>query len=465
MVFIMHFYGFHISQMSPAGMVRVRHFEYLCRSQGMEPTVEKFRAFYQLIRNIGFYSFGNRGAAKKILISPPKSFHNWKMKFFFIREEVMPIAIIFRESDKIEKEELPIPKGDDWYMRLLATPNRIFDEQVLVAATVSDKWPERSEDVPILMFNGEGRSQAGDRKRTREEDAAGCNPIEKTTVVPSIGKESWLRSLYKFSPEALKKALEKVREPEPEKPKEPTPKKTKFVIIPPKPNEKEVEKTVEKPTGDVIPEKEKVKETETAATTKQDKAQGLEVVHITRLDQPMKSKGPDVTEPVTATQHDVPTQTVQVTTAAGGSAAQFQAQVAHRDASATGANAGGSGAGGQKGDVKKTSRPRSPIGAEDTLGDIYYKSYTEEQRGEAPHQPVWSLKQKDTFVEFGACWDWFLGSFPPGEVNRKRVRNHEDLYRAYVIREANARSSNHQIVHEWRTMYKERASWEKYRIW
>ncbi|KAJ0677320.1 hypothetical protein HanRHA438_Chr12g0539421 [Helianthus annuus] len=141
--------------MSPAGMVRVRHFEFLCRSQGMEPTVEKFRAFYQLIRNIGFYSFGNRGVAKKILISPPKSFHDWKMKFFFIREEVMPIAMILHESDKIEKEELLILKGDDWYMNLLATPNCIFGEQVLVAAAMSDKWPERSEEVPVLTFNGE----------------------------------------------------------------------------------------------------------------------------------------------------------------------------------------------------------------------------------------------------------------------------------------------------------------------
>ncbi|KAF5802319.1 hypothetical protein HanRHA438_Chr06g0267361 [Helianthus annuus] len=135
---ILHFYGFHISQMCPTRMIRVRHFEFLCRSQGIEPTIEKFRAFYQLIRNIGFYSFGNCGAAKKILISPPKSFHDWKMKFFFIREEVMPIAMIFRESDKIEKEELPIPKGADWYMNLLATPNRIFVEHVLVAAAMSD---------------------------------------------------------------------------------------------------------------------------------------------------------------------------------------------------------------------------------------------------------------------------------------------------------------------------------------
>ncbi|KAJ0430320.1 hypothetical protein HanHA300_Chr17g0667721 [Helianthus annuus] len=155
MASILHFYGFHISQMSLAGMVRVRHFENICRSQGMEPTFEKFRAFYQLIRNKGFYSFGNRGAAKKILISPPKSFHDWKMKFFFIREEVMPITMIFRESDKIEKE-LYIPKGADWYMNLLATPNRIFGEQVLVVTAISDKWPERSEDVPVLMFNGEG---------------------------------------------------------------------------------------------------------------------------------------------------------------------------------------------------------------------------------------------------------------------------------------------------------------------
>ncbi|MFS7925483.1 hypothetical protein Hanom_Chr04g00285541 [Helianthus anomalus] len=142
MASILHFYSFHISHLSLTGM-------------GMEPTVEKFRAFYQLIRNIWFYSFGNRGAAKKILISPPKSFHDWKIKFFFIREEVMLIAMIFRESDKIEKEELPIPKAADWYMRLLATPNRIIGEQVLVTAAMSVKWPERSEEVPVLMFNGE----------------------------------------------------------------------------------------------------------------------------------------------------------------------------------------------------------------------------------------------------------------------------------------------------------------------
>ncbi|KAJ0716373.1 hypothetical protein HanPI659440_Chr13g0511931 [Helianthus annuus] len=56
-----------------------------------------------------------------------------------------------------------------------------------------------------------------------------------------------------------------------------------------------------------------------------------------------------------------------------------------------------------------------------------------------------------------------MGTYPPGEVNRQRARNHEGLYRAYIVGEANARAANHQIVHEWRTMYKERAGWEKYR--
>ncbi|KAL9999405.1 hypothetical protein Hdeb2414_s0485g00903131 [Helianthus debilis subsp. tardiflorus] len=103
------------------------------------------------------------------------------------------------------------------------------------------------------------------------------------------------------------------------------------------------------------------------------------------------------------------------------------------------------------------------IGAKDTVGDIYYKSYTEEERGDAPHQALWSLKQKDTFQEFGPCRDWFLNSFTPGEVNRQRAKTHEMLYRTFVLGEANARAANHQIVREWRTMVRERADWEGYR--
>ncbi|KAJ0694876.1 hypothetical protein HanPI659440_Chr15g0613821 [Helianthus annuus] len=43
---ILQYYGFHISYMSPMGMVRMRHFEFVCRSQGKDQTVDKFCVFY-----------------------------------------------------------------------------------------------------------------------------------------------------------------------------------------------------------------------------------------------------------------------------------------------------------------------------------------------------------------------------------------------------------------------------------
>ncbi|KAJ0576886.1 hypothetical protein HanPSC8_Chr05g0206261 [Helianthus annuus] len=105
---------------------------------------------------MGFYSFGNRGSTKKILLNPPKSFHDCKQKFFFIREEVIPIAMTFRAPNVIEKEELAIPKKDDWYVKLTATPNRVFGENVLVAARTSDQWPPESKEVPVLKFQDRG---------------------------------------------------------------------------------------------------------------------------------------------------------------------------------------------------------------------------------------------------------------------------------------------------------------------
>ncbi|KAJ0546809.1 hypothetical protein HanIR_Chr08g0365051 [Helianthus annuus] len=220
-----------------------------------------------------------------------------------------------------------------------------------------------------------------------------------------------------------------------------------------KEKEKEREKEKEKKKAIGRPVVDKPKETETAATTAPEKRQGPEVVHITGLDQPLhekekgttRGKGPEVVKPTKPAQVDAPTQTAQVTSVARGSAA-----TAHKETTTTAGGAGGTGG----------SMPQTPIGPKDTLGDIYYKTYTEEARGDAPHQAPWRLKQNDTFLEFGPCRDWFLNSFPPGEVNRQRARTHDGLYHAYVVGEANTRTANHQIVREWRTMVKERGDWE-----
>ncbi|MFS7889166.1 hypothetical protein Hanom_Chr00s000003g01603781 [Helianthus anomalus] len=45
---ILSYYKFHISQMHPIGMVRVRHFEFVCRSMHIKPTVNRFRVFHQM---------------------------------------------------------------------------------------------------------------------------------------------------------------------------------------------------------------------------------------------------------------------------------------------------------------------------------------------------------------------------------------------------------------------------------
>ncbi|KAJ0467267.1 hypothetical protein HanIR_Chr14g0683441 [Helianthus annuus] len=133
---------------------------------------------------MGFYSFGNRGSAKKILLNPPKSFHDWKQKIFFIREEVIPIAMTFRAPDVIEKEELPIPKKEDWYVKLTATPNRVFGENVLVAARMSDQWPADSKEVSVLKF--QDRAFANPPSATEGAHIPNPRPLRDMT---SAGKE------------------------------------------------------------------------------------------------------------------------------------------------------------------------------------------------------------------------------------------------------------------------------------
>ncbi|KAJ0455181.1 hypothetical protein HanIR_Chr15g0748301 [Helianthus annuus] len=107
------------------------------------------------------------------------------------------------------------------------------------------------------------------RKRSRET-TSGASVVQKPGGVPLIGKQSNLRSLYRFSPEAEK---EKEKAAGKEKEKKAAEKPVG------KAAEKEKETTSGKLAGDAP------KETGTAADTARDKAQGPEVVHITGLDQ------------------------------------------------------------------------------------------------------------------------------------------------------------------------------------
>ncbi|MFS7936471.1 hypothetical protein Hanom_Chr05g00415961 [Helianthus anomalus] len=53
-----------------------------------------------------------------------------------------------------------------------------------------------------------------------------------------------------------------------------------------------------------------------------------------------------------------------------------------------------------------------PFRPKETLGDHYYRTYTERKASEI-HTPVWNLKKGDTFSNWRVCRDWLQGTFPP----------------------------------------------------
>ncbi|MFS7912968.1 hypothetical protein Hanom_Chr02g00136151 [Helianthus anomalus] len=92
-------------------------------------------------------------------------------------------------------------------------------------------------------------------------------------------------------------------------------------------------------------------------------------------------------------------------------------------------------------------RYSSPIRPDETLGDIYYKSY-DEGRADDIHAPVWKVRQGDTFSTFAPCREWFMGAFPPSEVCHQKNRGHENLYRSHVYAQANYASTSYQVTRE-----------------
>ncbi|KAF5758730.1 hypothetical protein HanXRQr2_Chr16g0732671 [Helianthus annuus] len=101
----------------------------------------------------------------------------------------------------------------------------------------------------------------------------------------------------------------------------------------------------------------------------------------------------------------------------------------------------------------------SPIHPEETLGDYYYRSYSEKRASDI-HAPVWKLKQGDTFSDWQICRDWLQGVFPPAEVKFQEERSHDQTYHAYLEETPSSTSTTHRIVRKWRSKHKEWAAFE-----
>ena len=152
-------YGVHISQMNALGVMRMRHFEFVCRAHNIEPHASMFNVFYRMTCQAGFYSFAHRSTKVNPVASvPPRSLHHWKSKFFFIRTGVIPVRMVWR-TPKSAQPDIPAIRyeGTRWYLTLTAEPSRLerFRESSLVAAGMSRIW-DKADRVSIYKVDDRG---------------------------------------------------------------------------------------------------------------------------------------------------------------------------------------------------------------------------------------------------------------------------------------------------------------------
>ncbi|KAJ0946815.1 hypothetical protein HanRHA438_Chr01g0008121 [Helianthus annuus] len=104
-------YGLHISQINALGLPRLTLFEFVCRANRMEPSFEKFNTFYFVTCTTGVNPCSR---------DPPKSLHDWKQKFFYIRRGVILVDMHYRaESEGVPRENVSVDFTEqDWYTTL-----------------------------------------------------------------------------------------------------------------------------------------------------------------------------------------------------------------------------------------------------------------------------------------------------------------------------------------------------------
>ncbi|KAF5797057.1 hypothetical protein HanRHA438_Chr08g0371211 [Helianthus annuus] len=153
-------YGLHISQINALGLPRITHLEFICRANRIEPTFEMFTVFYIVSYIGGFYSFNSRTSGiSPCIANPPKSLHDWKQKFFYIRRGVIPIDMHYRdESEGIPRVNVSMDFVDqEWYKVLTrkATSISQVEERALVRAGMSMLWvPKNPRGIPVYGYQG-----------------------------------------------------------------------------------------------------------------------------------------------------------------------------------------------------------------------------------------------------------------------------------------------------------------------
>ncbi|KAJ0565856.1 hypothetical protein HanIR_Chr06g0267251 [Helianthus annuus] len=508
---ILGYYKLHISQLHPIGVVRVRHFEFVCQTMHIEPTVPRFRVFHQMHCTQGFYSFAQRASAKKILQHPPKSFHDWKQKFFFTKAGVIPMRMVLRGKEDVPIETIQTPVDENWYQDLKDVPNIVLLEKALVGASMSLNWRMDREDKPVytkdgkvvslyvVAFKTESGKMGTIQKKPDEElwyhrivknfvlpqdadlstqPAAGAvtvrrpkpEPRDTADIPPSnpddpidlesspghlVRKKAGKRKQIDVEAEgqSLKKIQRKkitrkgnldafISESAPISvspvPMEPT--RVVNEELPPSPPRASIAnqlKTTEGPEGGVEKTVEAVKPVDVTA-------------EVEKVVSPGVADGAGNPRTPEAVAYDLEKEKTAEEIPASTFSLKPSDVMPERVEKVTVE---------EQGSFSGTDK-NSPIRLEETLGDYYYRTYSEKDASEL-HAPVWNLKKGDTFSDWRVCRDWLQGIFPPGEIKFQEIRLHDQTYHAYLEETASHVSTTHRIVREWHSMHKE---WEAFRV-
>ncbi|KAD5317404.1 hypothetical protein E3N88_17350 [Mikania micrantha] len=153
-------YGVHISQMSPLGLIRLYHYEFVLRSVQEDVTPLLFRVFFKLVKKDDWYSFDKRGGPSMIQKVPSSSRDkNWRNKFFYIDERVFPGVMQWRSP--LDPIIDPIPAESEYtnsrlYKWLCKHPTDIqsIPEHALVATGISRFWDSPSTKPVYLNKDG-----------------------------------------------------------------------------------------------------------------------------------------------------------------------------------------------------------------------------------------------------------------------------------------------------------------------
>ncbi|KAL8261125.1 hypothetical protein R6Q59_025174 [Mikania micrantha] len=143
-------YGLHVSQMSPLGFIRLYHYEFVLRSVRAAVVPLYFQIFFKLVKKDDWYSFDKRGGPS-IVLKVPSSSHdeNWRNKFFFIDEKVIPIRMRWRSPTDPIVDQAPTNNSYkditayEWLSKHL-TDIQPIPEHALVATGISRLWDSPS---------------------------------------------------------------------------------------------------------------------------------------------------------------------------------------------------------------------------------------------------------------------------------------------------------------------------------